>query len=407
MNFRHSNDNEDIEEIINNSNEVGEYNGGYEEEDDDDDNGRGPRGFNLNIKKITTIVLVVAIVGFMVYTKFFNNTPRENTPSDTVSASVDASGNVSGEPSEMPSDIPSVDEDPFEFQTPSVTSSTPVELPSTSIVLPSIVIGVPDEPSEPVSKEINVEFTVEMNRNNGKPIFTVHTNLPDKTRLMVILSNKDGLKICEEIKPENGVATTKEFTNKGNAIKDGDYDVTVLMLNSQYDSVKKIIGENYENLTGDLIKDIDGKKIAEKKVSINFKAKGDNNDNNNNDNDNDNKNQTNKEEIDKAVNDANTTADVLGTITPATMRSILASYNHSDGAINEAIKKCKVNWGDMAKTVLKENKDDLMKETDPEVAMNELLKVEGFGDKEIKAAVESVLDKKDNQNDNGNFTPVN
>lgn len=128
---------------------------------------------------------------------------------------------------------------------------------------------IPNEPEKPKTEEksgpteesatdsidtIDVTLTVEPNVNeeDGTVLFGVTTNLPEDTKLMVTVSNKDGYTAQDNVVIlATGTGYTAEFSENGAALK-GAYEVKVTMSipKLQSESVRAIIGENGEYLSG-------------------------------------------------------------------------------------------------------------------------------------------------------------
>lgn len=116
---------------------------------------------------------------------------------------------------------------------------------------------------------INVSITAVANPNNS---FTVSTNLPDGTSLMLTLS-ADNYSAQDEVCVYNGKATSSVFTDNGSALS-GTYKLDVVMpaANIQSQSVKDIIGDNGEYLSGDLVKPFLNSKVVESTFEFSLKA---------------------------------------------------------------------------------------------------------------------------------------
>lgn len=95
----------------------------------------------------------------------------------------------------------------------------------------------------------------------GKIAFDITTNLPDGADLMLTLINgdfntDDHFMAQQHVTVSGGVATSEPFSNNGEPIT-GDYDLSVSMSipSAQPDTVRAVIGENGENLTGSIVTD--------------------------------------------------------------------------------------------------------------------------------------------------------
>lgn len=100
------------------------------------------------------------------------------------------------------------------------------------------------------NNKIEVFLDVTVNENNGQPIFTVNTNLPDETDLMLSLSGDDYTGQTHAI-VNGGIAASEQFSNKGKSLN-GKYILSVSMSDPklQSDNVKAIIGEYGEHMSG-------------------------------------------------------------------------------------------------------------------------------------------------------------
>lgn len=104
------------------------------------------------------------------------------------------------------------------------------------------------------NKEIQVTLDPSYKVRNGKVYFTVNTNLPDNTELMLTLSNET-YEGQTKITVVNGVATSEAFSNNGKSLK-GNFTLKISMPlpDLQDDSVTAIIGTQGEFLTGEYVK---------------------------------------------------------------------------------------------------------------------------------------------------------
>lgn len=127
-----------------------------------------------------------------------------------------------------------------------------------SPVSPSTATSV-DESNKEGTKAINVGMNIKDVIIDGKASFEGSTNLPDGTGLMITVSNENGFRAQSSTVVISNEFMTEEFSNNGQALESGAYnvDVTMPIASVQPDTVKKIIGENSENLKGDLVKEGD------------------------------------------------------------------------------------------------------------------------------------------------------
>ena len=90
-------------------------------------------------------------------------------------------------------------------------------------------------------------------------IFDIDTNLPNEAVLMLTLSNGDyntdeSFTAQTKVTVKDGKATSDPFSAKGEPLS-GDFDLSISMSlpSTQSDAVRKVIGENGENMTGALV----------------------------------------------------------------------------------------------------------------------------------------------------------
>lgn len=123
------------------------------------------------------------------------------------------------------------------------------------------------------NNKVEVSLDVTVNENNGQPIFTVNTNLPDETDLMLSLRGEDYTGQTHAI-VNGGIATSEQFSNKGKALK-GKYVLSVSMSNPklQSDNVRAIIGEYGEHMSGKYVQASDTDNTAYISGDFNFSFK--------------------------------------------------------------------------------------------------------------------------------------
>ena len=135
----------------------------------------------------------------------------------------------------------------------------------------TLLIGCQDNVSEPSAEIESVEKTkgetkflsepVHINltavgAEAGLPKLTGETNLPDGMGLMMSISNKElGYSAQAKVTVSGGRYESEIFSDGGQALSDGQYIASLVMPipSVQPDSVKGIIGQNGEHLTGSLI----------------------------------------------------------------------------------------------------------------------------------------------------------
>lgn len=114
------------------------------------------------------------------------------------------------------------------------------------------------------SSPIIVEISVSVSGDIGKPEFTINTNLPDETELMLSLSGEDYMGQAK-IVVKNGIATSEAFSNKGEALSGVfSLDVSMSLPRLQSDFVRSVIGEQGENISGPYVEkdDITGENVV-------------------------------------------------------------------------------------------------------------------------------------------------
>ena len=149
-----------------------------------------------------------------------------------------------------------------------------------SVVLMNIVLwGCSNKNIETVSETTSTDgveskensdiyIDVEINKNEGKPTFRFKSNLPDETDLMLSVKDGNGYFAQDKVSLSNGSAESNSFSNLGEPLV-GNYTLEIctpfaLMMP---ESVRAIIGENGENLTGDLV---DSSEDGEKRIMASY-----------------------------------------------------------------------------------------------------------------------------------------
>lgn len=116
-----------------------------------------------------------------------------------------------------------------------------------------------------------IDVTTKFN-DSGKVYFEIASNLPDETKLMLTLSDGESYSAQSSVVVKDGKVTSEAFSNKGNVISSGSYTLKISMPLAvvQPDSVRKLIGNNGENLIGDLVvSGIDGEsKTVTKEIEV-------------------------------------------------------------------------------------------------------------------------------------------
>ena len=108
--------------------------------------------------------------------------------------------------------------------------------------------------SEPQPLEVTV--SAKNTTTNGKPVFRITSNLPDRTELLLTLENASGFTAQDKITLQNGQGKSSTFSAQGNSLS-GTYtlSVTMGMPSLQDQAVQDVIGSRGEYLTGNLIKE--------------------------------------------------------------------------------------------------------------------------------------------------------
>ncbi|MDR0271303.1 hypothetical protein [Paenibacillus sp.] len=132
-----------------------------------------------------------------------------------------------------------------------VSPTPPVSLSTTTSVDEGIDKGN--------TNDINVELIINENVTAGQVSFDGATNLPNGTELMITVSNESGFQAQSSITVSSNGFKTEKFSDNGQALESDVYNVAVTMpiASVQPDAVKEIIGENSENLKGDLVNEGD------------------------------------------------------------------------------------------------------------------------------------------------------
>jgi hypothetical protein len=123
------------------------------------------------------------------------------------------------------------------------------------VVLCVIFPGCSQKQDKNNAERITPEFVLSISENDEGHIFTVKTNLPDETELITSLCDMDENILAQDKDTvKNGMVSFGPFRNKSEKIH-GKYifDVTMPVMSVQPLSVKKILGENGENLSGVLV----------------------------------------------------------------------------------------------------------------------------------------------------------
>lgn len=112
-------------------------------------------------------------------------------------------------------------------------------------------------------KQLDVTMNISVSGEDGKPVFTVETNLPDGLKLDFTLTNGSGYKKEQDARIENGKAESRPFTQNDAALK-GAYTLNVTMKLSGQGILAPMGTIGYGDvLAGDLVSyDSEGKPYA-------------------------------------------------------------------------------------------------------------------------------------------------
>ena len=107
---------------------------------------------------------------------------------------------------------------------------------------------------------LNLSLEAEETTKDGKAYFIINTNLPDETELILTLSQaSSNYRAQGKVTIAGGTATSEAFSDH-DAPLSGDYtlEVTMSLPKLQSDSVRAVIGEKGEYLTGQYVNEEDG-----------------------------------------------------------------------------------------------------------------------------------------------------
>lgn len=126
---------------------------------------------------------------------------------------------------------------------------------SVFMLLSMAACGDSSEDATEGANTIDVTLEAEVANDSATPQFRITSNLPDETELMLTLEQGD-YSAQTKVYLSSGEAISEVFSNNGEALS-GNYvlRVTMPVANTQADSVKEIIGEGAENLSGPLVKE--------------------------------------------------------------------------------------------------------------------------------------------------------
>jgi len=121
---------------------------------------------------------------------------------------------------------------------------------------------------EVAPEEIYVEITAEATLTANMPSFTIHTNLPSHTSLMLTLTGEDGFSGQSNITIFRGTGSSNMFGSIDNP-RHGSHTLTVSMSMARFpaESVQALIGEQGEYMHGDLV---NVSQFGEHTISVDF-----------------------------------------------------------------------------------------------------------------------------------------
>lgn len=115
-------------------------------------------------------------------------------------------------------------------------------------------VDMKDVKSNIATEEIDVYINVSTSIDDGKASFSIDSNLPDDTKLMLTLSDGNQYRGQTNVTIKSGQCQSDLFSNKGEKLS-GEYSLEISMpiASVQPDTVRKLIGNSGENLRGDLV----------------------------------------------------------------------------------------------------------------------------------------------------------
>lgn len=117
---------------------------------------------------------------------------------------------------------------------------------------------VPVEIVRYVLEQLDVSIDVQVGGEDGKPEFSIKTNLPDGVKLLLTLSDDDFYTEQQTVKVSDGAAISEPFTNGGGPLS-GGYDLTVVMQPwEQGFLASSSVGSSGQYLCGPLVQQSDG-----------------------------------------------------------------------------------------------------------------------------------------------------
>jgi hypothetical protein len=105
-------------------------------------------------------------------------------------------------------------------------------------------------------KKITPEFSITINENDDGHLFIVQTNLPDTTELLVTIYDENEIVILaqDENSVINGISSFGPFRNRNDRLSGKFiFEITMPVMFVQNEKVRKILGENGENIESPFI----------------------------------------------------------------------------------------------------------------------------------------------------------
>lgn len=273
-----------------------------------------------------------------------------------------------------------------------------------SIFVVMAIVGTSEDVEEPKSEaaEPKVEIIAETERQDEKDLFEIdikvtsiieedekvyvegETNLPDYAEIMIIVTAEEYTGQTKTI-VKNGAFKTEGFTNKGSKLPQGEYDLSISLgiPSTQDDKFIKVVGNDYEYLTGDLIKESEsGKSVS---YSTTFEIQGSEDD--------EVEGEVVEEEIIEVTreqkNALRTAEDYLGYsgFSEKGLRSQLEYEEYPADAIDYAIENVVVDYNEEA---LETAHDYLDYSSFSDAGLKEQLLFEGFTEEQAQYAIDNL-----------------
>lgn len=102
---------------------------------------------------------------------------------------------------------------------------------------------------------VEVAFDISMQGEAGRPSFTIKTNLPDETELLLTVNGDNGSKFQDKVIIKDGTAESVQFGSESNFVPDKfSLHVSMSLPSLQSDAVRATIGEKGEYISGQYVK---------------------------------------------------------------------------------------------------------------------------------------------------------